>query len=53
VEPEPEKDAPEEALEELCKRAYAEQDMEKFLELASRIQRLIDARESLKKTPPK
>jgi hypothetical protein len=46
---EPNKNASEETLEELCKRIDSEQDLEKLLELASRIQRLIDARRSQKK----
>jgi len=43
---EPEKDATEETVAELCEQADAEQDIEKLLELASKIQRLIDARRS-------
>lgn len=49
---EPEKDALEETLAELWKQANAEQDLEKLLDLASRIQRLIDARRSQKKPVP-
>ena len=40
-----------ETLEELCKRADAERDLEKLLELASKIQPLIEARR-LRKKPP-
>jgi hypothetical protein len=42
------KNPPDETLEELCKRADKEKDLEPLLELASRIQRLIDARRSEK-----
>jgi hypothetical protein len=45
----PEKSAREETLEELCRQADAEQDLERLLELASRIQPLIEARRSRKK----
>jgi hypothetical protein len=40
--------APEETLAELCRQADAEQDLDKLLEIASKIQRLIDARRSEK-----
>jgi hypothetical protein len=43
---EPETDAPEETAAGLCEQADAEQDLEKLLELASKIQRFIDARRS-------
>ena len=53
MEPEPEKGATEETLVELCKQADAEQDLDKLLDLASKIQRLIDARRSQKNHQPK
>jgi hypothetical protein len=46
---EPERNAPEETLEELCRQADAEQDLERLLELASKIQPLIEARRCRKK----
>jgi hypothetical protein len=46
---EPKRNAPEETLEELCRQANAEQDLEKLLELASKIQPLIEARRSREK----
>lgn len=39
----------EESVAELCKRAEAEQDFEKLLELASKLQKLIEARRSEEK----
>jgi hypothetical protein len=45
----PETSAREETLEELCRQADAEQDLERLLELASKIQPLIEARRSRKK----
>jgi sulfur transfer protein SufE len=39
----------EETVADLCKRADAEQDFEKLLELASKLQKLIEARRSEKK----
>jgi hypothetical protein len=45
----PEKNAREETLEELCRQADAEQDLERLLELANKIQPLIEARRSRKK----
>jgi len=47
---EKDENAPEETVDELCKRAEAEQDLEKLLELVSRLQSLIEARRS--KTKP-
>jgi hypothetical protein len=46
---EKDKNAPEETVEELCERADAEQDLEKFRELVSKLQSLIEARRSKKK----
>jgi hypothetical protein len=43
---EPGKNAPEETIAELCARAEAEQDLEKLLELVSKIQLLLVARRS-------
>jgi hypothetical protein len=40
---------PEETVAELCKRAEAEKDFEKLLELAAKLQKLIEARRSEKK----
>ena len=45
----PKKNATEENVEELCKRLDAEQDLGKFLELASKIQLLVEARRSQEK----
>jgi hypothetical protein len=45
----PEKNAREDTLEQLCRQADAEQDFERLLELASKIQPLIEARRSGKK----
>jgi hypothetical protein len=45
----PERSAREETLEELCRQADAEQDFERLLELASKIQPLIEARRSRQK----
>jgi hypothetical protein len=39
----------EETADELCRRADAEQDLEKLLELTSKLQSLIEARRSQKK----
>jgi hypothetical protein len=41
---EPVKNVHEETAAELCERADAEQDFDKLLELASKLQRLIEAR---------
>jgi hypothetical protein len=46
---EPQKNAREETLEELCKRADSERDLGKFLDLVSKIQLLRDTRRSEKK----
>ena len=46
---EPEKNAPEETLEELCKRAATEQDLEKLLKLLTKIQQSTEAPQSRKK----
>jgi len=45
---EPMRNAPEETAGELCERADAEKDFEKLLELASKLQRLIEARQKKK-----
>jgi hypothetical protein len=46
---EPKKNAPEETVKELCKRIDSDQDLEKLLDLASKIWRLEDARRPPKK----
>jgi hypothetical protein len=46
---EPDTNAHEETLEELCGQADSEQDLERLLELASKIQLMIEARPSEKK----
>jgi hypothetical protein len=45
---EPKNNVPEESLEELSRRFDAEQDIDKLLELAWKIQRLRDAQQSHK-----
>jgi hypothetical protein len=45
---EPNTNVPEETVAELCKRADSEQNLEKLLELASRLQALIESRRSPK-----
>jgi hypothetical protein len=40
------RNAPEETATELCERAETEQDLDKLLELVSRLQRLVEARRS-------
>ena len=47
----PEKNAAEETVAELCKRVVAEQDLEEVLKLLTKIQQLIEARQSQKKPP--
>jgi hypothetical protein len=44
-----EKNAAEESVEELCKRTVAEQDLEELLKLLTKMQQLIEARQSQKK----
>lgn len=46
---ETDENAPEETVEELRKRVDAEQDLEKLLELVSKLKSLIEARRSQKK----
>jgi hypothetical protein len=44
-----EKNAPEKTLEELCKRAAEEQDLEKLLKMLTKIQQSTEAPQSRKK----
>jgi hypothetical protein len=46
---EPQKNAREETLEELCQRANSERDVERFLDLVSKVQLLRDTQRSEKK----
>lgn len=47
---EPEKNASEETVEELCKRAAAEQDLEKLLKLLIKVQQSTEAQQSGEET---